>query len=87
MGFPTPILGGFFYLFRPLLGMPSDDYSGPQGRQFARQTREALFERSPEPVKRLMRQAASERREKARKEWKAKNSDSSITDPQNQNRP
>jgi len=56
--------------------MPSDDFSGPMGRQIARQARESLFRASPPPVRDLMRQAAKERREQARKEWKAKQRDS-----------
>jgi hypothetical protein len=52
--------------------MPSDDFSGPQGRLRARQTREGLFRDQSPSVKDLMRLAAKERREQARKEWKAK---------------
>lgn len=53
--------------------MPIDDFHSLHGRLLARQTREDLFRGQPESVKALMRQAAKERREKARKEWKEKN--------------
>jgi hypothetical protein len=52
--------------------MPTDDYSGPAGRLIARQAREALFQDAPLNVRDLMRQAAKERRQQARREWKAK---------------
>lgn len=65
--------GGGFPPHSPLLIVPTDDFSGPQGRMRARQTREDLFRAQPEHVKRLMRQSAKERREQARKAWKAEN--------------